>query len=389
MTIPVLAWLLWLACIATAIPVAVLALECFVGAFARAARGIVAAAPPFTVLMPAHDEARGIARSVTDVGAQLRARDRLIVIADNCTDDTADIARGLGATVIVRTDPERRGKSHALEYGRSMIANDPGTVVIIVDADCSPAPHALHRLAITAARRHAVVQGAYLLVPPANASPIVRMSCFAFLVKNLVRQLALRRLGGVALLQGSGMAFPSSIFRRIDWSSDSLVEDLDMGLDLLLDGTPVLFDDSARFLSDASSQGGTAGQRRRWEHGMLQSMQSFVPRLVAAGLSGRPRLLFVALDLMVPPTVLLVMGAAVVTALALAVGGFAPPVVALLLADLALGGGLFLTWFFHGRSVLPLRSIGGGLRYMIWKLPILLQFVTNRERSWIRTDREP
>jgi cellulose synthase/poly-beta-1,6-N-acetylglucosamine synthase-like glycosyltransferase len=326
---------------------------------------------------------------VKAVTAQLRAGDRLIVIADNCTDDTAEIARGLGATVLARSDPERRGKGYALEFGRKFLDANPGEVVIIVDADCSPAPHALTRLAITAARRHAVVQGAYLLVPPTDATAIVRVSCFAFLVKNLVRQLALRKLAGTALLQGSGMAFPWSIFRRVEWCSASLVEDLEMGLNLLLGGNTLVFDDAAIFSSDASSQGGTAGQRRRWEHGMLQSMASFVPRLIGAGLGGRARLLFVALDLMIPPTVLLIITAAIATAVSLAVAGFASPVIILLMSELALVAGLGAAWLKHGRLVLPLRSIGDVMGYMFWKLPILAQFVTSRQRLWTRTEREP
>lgn len=387
--------LTWIICLGMAIPVAVLALECLVGALPSFRRNPGNNAPPYIVLMPAHDEAAGIAKSVTDVLAQLRACDRLVVVADNCTDNSGEIAERLGATVITRTDPALRGKSYALQFGRAYLEaefrrhGDAAAVIIIVDADCSPEPRALGRLAATASRRNAIVQGAYLLSPPANATAIVQMSCFAFLVKNLVRQLALRRLAGAALLQGSGMAFPARIFMRIDWSPTSLVEDLDLGLRLVLAGDRVTFDDRAQFFSDASSQGGTAGQRRRWEHGMLQAMGTFVPRLALAALLGRPRLLFLALDQIIPPTVLLIMLAAVGTALSILLGGFALPVLILLLCDAALFLGLFLAWLAHGRSLLPAQSIVAGLKYIIWKLPIFVQFITRRQRQWIRTDRAP
>ncbi|MDX3899210.1 MAG: glycosyltransferase [Sphingobium sp.] len=386
--------LLWLVCFGVAIPVGVLALECFVGT--PAGRGAESsAAPPFMVLMPAHDEAAGIGRSVADVLAQLRPCDRLLVVADNCADDTAAIARRLGAWVIERHDPTLRGKSHALEYGRAFMTREPfwrsagPAVVLIVDADCSPEPGALARLAAASAARGSVVQGAYLLVPPPGATPVVRMSCFAFMVKNLVRQIALRRLTGAALLQGSGMAFPVAIFEGINWSDDSLVEDLDMGLRLLLAGTHVTFEERVTFLSGASSQGGTAGQRRRWEHGMMQSMRIFVPRLLWAALSGRPRLIFLALDQIVPPTVLLLLIAAVTTCAGVIVGGLATPVLLLLACDLALAAGLLAAWLRHGRGLLPARDIGACVRYIIWKLPIFAQFVTRRQRQWVRTERAP
>lgn len=390
-----IAILLWLVCLGMALPVGMLALECFVGTLASSGRVETSHVPPFIVLMPAHDEAAGIERSVADVLAQLRPGDRMLVVADNCTDDTAAIAQRLGAYVIERHDPALRGKSYALEFGRAFMASDPSwqdnahAVVIIVDADCSPQPGALCRLAATSMANDAVVQGAYLLTPPPGATPIVQMSCFAFMVKNLIRQIALRRLAGVALLQGSGMAFPMPVFQRIDWSGTSLVEDLDMGLRLLFAGTHVTFDEAATFLSPASSQGGTASQRRRWEHGMMQSTYIFVPRLIWIALLGRPRWLFLALDQTIPPTVLLVLSAAVTTCLGMMVGGLATPVIILLLCDIALMGGLLMAWIWHGRGLLPWRNIVASVRYIGWKLPIFAQFVTRRQKQWIRTDRAP
>ncbi|AHE55008.1 glycosyltransferase family 2 protein [Sphingomonas sanxanigenens] len=374
----------WLLCLIVALPVAVLAIECVTGAWARA-RAIAPAvgAPAFTVLMPAHDEAAGIAGPVRAVLAQLRPQDRLIVIADNCTDETAAIARGLGATVIERTDPERRGKGCALEFGRAHLSAGADTVVVIVDADCEPEPLALQRLAETAGRCHAVVQGAYLMLPPDDATAIVRVSCFAFLIKNLVRQRALAALAGAALLQGSGMAFPRELFRRIEWRPDSLVEDLDMGLDLLLEGEKVLFEETARFTSAASSQRGTEGQRRRWEHGMLHSMAVYVPRLLRAGL------LMVALDLMVPPTVLLIGIAGLATFAALLLAGFSTPVLLLIGLELMLAIGLIGAWHAHGRALLPARSLAQLPAYLLWKLPIIAQFATRRQKQWIRTERKP
>jgi len=392
------AMLLWPICLGVALPVAVLALECLVGNWRGAEREEAGVAPPFAVLMPAHDEAAGIARSITDVMAQLRPCDRLLVVADNCSDATAAIARGLGAWVIERHDPAHRGKAHALEHGRIIMGNDPLwhdralAVAIIVDADCSPQPGALQRLARTCAGAQAVVQGAYLLVPPTGATPVVRMSCFAFMVKNLVRQIALRRLAGTVLLQGSGMAFPMRVFRRLDWTSASLVEDLDMGMGLVLGGVPVTFDEHALFSSAASSQSATAGQRRRWEHGMMLSMRLFAPRLLKAALLGRPRLAFLALDQIVPPTVLLLLIAGLATGLGLIMGGLMDewaPVLILLLCDLALAVGLTLAWVRHGRTILPWRAVIGSIRYLAWKLPIFAQFFTQRQSQWVRTDRTP
>lgn len=391
----------WAIAAAVALPALVLALECLVGTVRPVGKEKLGPISPSIVLMPAHNEAQGIGPAISAVLAQLRGGDELIVIADNCTDDTADRARALGATVIERTEPDRRGKGHALEYARAFIAAQRAAdarVVVIVDADCLPRPGAVPALVATAGRRNAAVQGAYLMEPPPGADAVVRVSCFAFLVKNLVRQLALDRLAGAALLQGSGMAFPGEVFAGMRWAAGSLVEDLDMGMDLLLAGRSVVFASEAQFVSAASSARGTAGQRRRWEHGMMQSAWRMVPRLLAAGFSRRPRLLVVALDLLVPPTVLLLVVLSIATAaMALlagvglaGVGGFpilVGPVLLLLGAGLALAIGLAVAWWRHGRSVLPASSLRDIPGYVLWKLPLIAQFFTRRERNWVRTER--
>src|SRR5262252_6431115 len=88
---------------------------------ARHARGAVGAPsvprPALAVLIPAHDEAGGIAATIRAVIAQLRPCDRLLVVADNCSDDTASVAMSLGAEVIERRDPSLRGKGYALDHG--------------------------------------------------------------------------------------------------------------------------------------------------------------------------------------------------------------------------------------------------------------------------------
>lgn len=369
------------------VPVVMLALECLAGAWVRRGRHHAGEPPPISVLMAAHDEAAGIGEAIRAVLSQLRVRDELIVVADNCSDDTAAVARALGAQVVERHDPVRRGKGFALEAGCAALTDGPGRIVIVVDADCMPMPHALRHLAMVSSRRRAVVQGAYLLMPPDGAPAIVRISAFAFLVKNLVRQIGLRRLTGAALLQGSGMAFPLPLFRQLDWRGESLVEDLDMGIRLLAAGQAVTFDENAVFLSATASFGATAGQRRRWEHGMMQSMLRNMALLLRAAIR-RPRLFVVALDQMIPPAVVLIAVALLLLSVSSLAGAWNAAL--LLFAALSvLGASLALVW------VRFRRQLGGGMtlaevgRYLWWKLPLAVQFVTRRERQWVRTEREP
>lgn len=379
----------WLLALMLSLPGLVFTTECLAGLSRQRRRTVPGEAPPYAVLVPAHDEAAGIVPTLGAIGAQLRPGDRLVVVADNCTDATARIALRAGAEVVERFDAARRGKGFALAAGRDYIAGAPPAVVIVIDADCQPAIGALARLAGEAARCGGAVQGAYLLAPPADPPPMVELSCFAFLVRNLVRQRGLDRLGAPALLQGTGMAFPWPLFAQAPLANPSLVEDLALGLDLALAGKDVRFVEAATVMSAAGSRSATVTQRTRWEHGMLETTRRYLPRLVGAALCGRPRLLLLAFDLLVPPLallgVLLSGGAAVGLALGILVGF--GPFVSMVGAAALLALTVVLVWAQTGRRLLPLSTLLRVPQYLVWKLPIYARLFAGRQRLWVRTER--
>lgn len=96
----------------------------------------------------------------------------MLVIADNCTDDTAVIAAAHGADFTERRDPVRRGKGYALAHGLAQAARWANPVTIIVDADCLLSPNALYQLAAKAAREDARCRAIIgWRPPPADRSP--------------------------------------------------------------------------------------------------------------------------------------------------------------------------------------------------------------------------
>src|SRR5262249_48602977 len=100
-----------------------------------------------TILVPAHNEGAGLLPTIGDLKPQLRSGDRLLVVADNCTDDTASIAAAAGVEVVERHDREKIGKGYALDWGLRHLVADPPDVVVMVDADCRLADGAIDRLA--------------------------------------------------------------------------------------------------------------------------------------------------------------------------------------------------------------------------------------------------
>ncbi|HET8932598.1 MAG TPA: glycosyltransferase family 2 protein, partial [Polyangiales bacterium] len=178
--------LLLIFALCAAVPSVWFFVECILGAFYRPERRTIPRVEPpprIAVLMPAHNEGVGIEKTIQALSHQLNATTQLYVVADNCTDNTAELAAKSGAQVIERTDPDRRGKGYALAYGLDHLAQDPPSVVIILDADCELTEGGLTALAHDALRSDAPVQADYVLLPNPNPSPRSVVSALAFLVK--------------------------------------------------------------------------------------------------------------------------------------------------------------------------------------------------------------
>jgi len=172
-----------------------------------------------TVLIPAHNEGAGILPTIRDVQAQLGPNDRILVVADNCTDDTAAIVQAVGAEVTVRADPARRGKGYALEFGVRHLRLNPPDVVVIMDADCRLGGNALRHLSDSAMASGRPVQSLYLMLAPENAPPGSGPNLFAWRVKNWIRPLGMELLGLPTQLVGTGMAFPLGLLLDRDLQS--------------------------------------------------------------------------------------------------------------------------------------------------------------------------
>src|SRR5665213_724200 len=278
--------------------------------------------PHLAVLVPAHNERKGLLDTLTDIKAQLRSGDRLLVVADNCTDDTAAIAKGANAEVAERYSPDKIGKGYALDWGLQQLGNDPPEVVIVIDADCRLATDSLDRLATTCAATHRPTQARYLMTAPAESSIDYRVAEFAFRIKNWVRPLGLGTLNCPCQLTGSGMAFPWEGIRSAGLANSRIVEDLNLGLDLAKAGHAPLFCPSAGVTSEfPSSSTGAKSQRKRWEQGHTGTITTRVPRLIFESLAqGNLGLLVLTFDLAVPPLTLL--GLLVIVMVAISGFGF-------------------------------------------------------------------
>ena len=369
------------------------AIECLVGSLRlrRRTRRLMRR-PPVAILVPAHNEELQIAETLRSIKAQMWEFDRLLVVADNCTDLTAQNAREAGAEVIERFDTVLRGKGYALDAGIRHLSRLPPDVVVIVDADCWLEPGALDALARMSAATNRPIQSRYLMVAHSAAGLNLAISEFAFLLKNRVRLLGLSRLGLPAQLTGSGMAFPWRIIRDAELANGHLVEDMKLGLELARNGHAPLFCDAAVVKSRFPySVQGLESQAARWNGGRFALISQLLSALFSSGTLRNGNYLVMIADALVPPLTLLL--AFVIAALAatgaLAIYGIAvlPFVLSVITAAL-LAVSLTMAWSRHGVLVLPPRKLFGIPRYaagVIGRYP--RQILGARKSTWIRTDR--
>ena len=378
-------------------PVAVLSFEVFAALAIPASHNSPPEAPNkrrrIGVIVPAHNESSGLLPTLADLKSQLQPSDRLVVVADNCTDDTATIASTAGAEVIERHDQLRVGKGYALDFGLRHLQLDPPDVVIVIDADCRVEERAIDLLALTCASTGLPAQALYLMTSPQPATINHQVAEFAWRVKNWVRPLGLKALGLPCQLMGTGMAIPWEALRAVDMANGWIVEDLKLGLDLAQARYPVGFYPSARVTSEfASSANAAQTQRTRWEHGHIQTIFSLAPRLLLNAITNRNwKLLALTLDLAVPPLsllVLLVFGSLLVTFSTWLLGLSPAPLVISAASTFLLVLAIGSAWLKFGKSVLPISAVLSVAPYALRKVGLYGRIFSGQtENRWIKTDR--
>ena len=345
------------------------------------------------IVVPAHDEAEVIGETLRLLKDSLNPGMSVLVVADNCTDRTAEAARAMGVDVLERNDTERRGKGFALAFAADHLRPDPPDIFVVMDADCAIDRPSLKALVESAHASGGPAQAVNLLRPDRNAPSFVQLSNFAFVLKNLVRQRGLQWLAGRVHLTGTGMAMPFGLFHISGDTRSSIVEDLALGLDLADAGHPPKLIGNAFVWSGSASEQGTLVQRRRWEGGFLATALRQGPKEAWHGLvRGKPRAILAGLDLLVPPlalfAVLNVAALLVAAALVFASGAAWWPVIAqFVLLALALVA-VLIAWAREGREFISLGVLARLPLYVLWKVPMYLGLARRgTPKEWLRTGR--
>ena len=355
---------------------------------------VVSSYPGVTVIVPAHNEEQGIAATV---GQILQARYparliRVVVIADNCTDQTASIARQAGAQVVERMDTINRGKGQALGWvlreHRTLFSGSE--LLAIIDADMNV--HAEFFMEMARLFRDPLIQtaqGRNVVSNPARG--ILSAVGFAsFCYVNHVRPAGRCFWGGTADLKGTGMMFRSDFLLARGWTAHSIAEDAQLGKELMLEGIRVVLAQDAIVRSDIpATLAQVKVQQARWEGGKHQVIASLFPRTLTALFRRPSRLLLDGLmDMLVPPLALVVL----LDLCGLALGWWTIPAIALVFAgSLAVFAAAVLTGLLLNSAPpgVYLRLLFAPL-FLFWKLLLLARLaIRPAETVWNRTPRDP
>jgi cellulose synthase/poly-beta-1,6-N-acetylglucosamine synthase-like glycosyltransferase len=338
------------------------------------------------VVVPAHNEEKGIGGCVAsllscETGGHTVA---VVVIADNCTDATAEQAQLAGARVLVRNDERRRGKGYALDHAFSLLLPENHDAFLIVDADTGVESNFIQATAELFAHGADALQCRYLASNPGE-SVRSRLMHVAWLAFNVLR-LRGRDYWGLSVgILGNGFGLTRQTLEKIPFDADSIAEDLEYHLRLVRAGMRVRWCQATTVWSEVPAQGRmAAGQRARWEGGRFRMIREQTPGLALEVLKGNLRLLEPLLELLLLPLAfhvfLLLCLLAVPTTLA-----WYSALAGLAVVGLHVGVALYVGqagW----RDLLALLAAPF---YIVWKLTLGRQLLksASSEAAWVRTER--
>jgi cellulose synthase/poly-beta-1,6-N-acetylglucosamine synthase-like glycosyltransferase len=345
----------------------------------------------FAVLVPAHNEASVIERLLGSLGEQRYPRGGfdVHVVADNCTDDTADLARARGSVVHERTDPQQRAKGYALRWVLERLrGGEPYDAYVVFDADSVASPDFLARMDDRLEAGSLAIQAHYTVLN-ADASPVAALREAALASLHYLRPLGRSALGLSAGLKGNGMCFEAAMLDRAGWASVGLAEDVELHLALVRDGIRVDFCPEAIVRADMPATFSEArSQNLRWEAGRIAALRNDVLPLLRRGIARREWMLVdAAAEQLVPP---LSVAVSVSGACAVAAAALGSPIVAALAAFGAAGFALHIVAGLAAVGA-PARTYVALLRapaYVAWKLALYARAaVAPSSLPWVRTQR--
>ncbi|MEI7435254.1 MAG: glycosyltransferase family 2 protein [bacterium] len=364
--------------------------------------GLREARQRFIILIPAHNEELllGTVVQQLDKLSYPRSHFEIVVIADNCDDRTAAVARAADAEVLERHDLSQRGKGHALDWAlRGALAQwaRPYDAVVVLDADSVVNADFLWFMQARLETGAEALQSYYGVLNPLE-NWRTSLSLAALAAFHFLRPLGRDRLGLPCGLKGNGMCFTKRLVLTYGYPAFSVVEDVELAIFLLRKGVGVRFVPGAQVFGQMTTSAHAASvQRARWEGGRWALIRRLSGPLLREGFRTRDAaMLDAAVDLLVPPFTILtgISGLAAISGLLLAALHTAPLTVGVasgLAAVLAVE--MVYVWVALALVRAPAKIYGRLIfapLFVVWKLGVYLRLAMGRGGAavWTRTERQ-
>jgi cellulose synthase/poly-beta-1,6-N-acetylglucosamine synthase-like glycosyltransferase len=250
------------------------------------------------IIVPAHNEEALIGRCVRSILASRPQFVEVLVVAHNCSDNTALEAERAGARVLHLNESSQSGKGCALHHGFSTALAEGFDAVLVIDADSVVSANLVDAVRNSFLSGSQAVQSRYEILA-ASSNRRGQLMSLAFMGFNVIRPRGRQKLGLSVGIFGNGFGLRREVLERLPYEARSTTEDLEYHLTLVDAGIRVEFLNSAQVVSEApASSSGATTQRARWEGGRFRMMKQWSPRLLVRVLNGRLRLLEPLLDLL-------------------------------------------------------------------------------------------
>ena len=243
----------------------------------------------FIIVIPAHDEASVIRATVNrllaiDYPAHLYS---IHIVADHCSDNTAEIARHAGAVVHERNEGPRTGKGAALSWlFQSILEKDQCDAIVIFDADTQVDPEFLRVMNWRLAQGDQIIQGQHIICN-SNQGWYPALTWAMFLVDNRFQNLGRSNLGWSAKNMGDSICFHVDILQKLGWG-EGLTEDYHLRFQLLLKGMRIVYEPCAIGYGEAPLTWSRArAQRARWLRGTTDTSKQYIKNLIVEGMKRR------------------------------------------------------------------------------------------------------
>lgn len=239
----------------------------------------------YAVIIPAHNEGAVIGNLLKSISCAEYPKEYIsvFVIADGCSDCTAEIAQAFGAEVIFKESSTNKGDALKYAFSSEKFLNKEFDCVAVFDADNIVMPYFFEEIDIKIASRAMAVQG-YIDSKNAFSSWVSNAHSIWYWISNRASLLGRAKLGLGARLCGTGMVLKAELLKLIPWETETLAEDLEYTCILAENNIKVDYSERAVVLDEKPEKlSASVTQRSRWARGVSDVQGKYTFRFLIRG----------------------------------------------------------------------------------------------------------